>query len=354
VTEVIRGSYPTLHAEPAPSRGCTLAESNEERGGLVLFLSLAMAEAAHTQRPHVFFDLTAQGRNLGRIVMELYKDKVPVTAENFRKLCTGVCGVGKRTNKPLHYKGTHFHHIVKGHMLQGGDFSKGNGTGGESVYGGTFGDENLFGFGELSHSAPGVLSMANSGKNSNGSCFTIMGKADHHMNGKHVVFGRVIIGMEVVNKIEELATVQNVPISEVVVADCGELEHVPLLSCTPPTPNLMTEKNVLSSLKRGRETFDSTDQLLHGLHMMTGSDSAGDTGSDSSSNEKDKKSKSPKTHKGHHHEHKKRRHEHKKHKHGKEKKKHKHRHHKSKDQSGSTKSSHKSSTTKSSSYSQAY
>lgn len=120
-----------------------------------------------TVRPRCFFDIEVGELNVGRVIFELYADLCPITVENFRALCTGEKGLGKTTGKPLHYKGIIFHRVVKDFMIQGGDFSVGNGTGGESIYGGTFDDENL----DIKHDKPFLLSMANRGKNTNGSQF---------------------------------------------------------------------------------------------------------------------------------------------------------------------------------------
>ncbi|KAJ6306588.1 hypothetical protein OIU78_021829 [Salix suchowensis] len=176
--------------------------------------------------PLVFLDVSIDGDPAERIFIELFADVVPRTAENFRALCTvddtvfnskyivspgltgspyrltipdGEKGIGKTTGKPLHYKGSAFHRIIKEFMAQGGDFSKGNGTGGESIYGGKFADENFI----LRHEGAGRLSMANSGPNTNGSQFFITLKPQAHLDGKHVVFGKVVKGMDIVKKIEQ-------------------------------------------------------------------------------------------------------------------------------------------------------
>lgn len=168
--------------------------------------------------PKVFFDMTIGGEAAGRIVMELYADTVPKTAENFRCLCTGEKGVGKK-GLPLHYKGSLFHRCIKGFMLQGGDFTEGNGTGGESIFGVKFNDENF----KIKHTGPMLLSMANSGPNTNGSQFFITCEETSHLDGKHVVFGRVIEGEDVVRTIENLPTTQDRPDQDCVIADCGQL-----------------------------------------------------------------------------------------------------------------------------------
>ncbi|XP_068637048.1 peptidyl-prolyl cis-trans isomerase CYP40-like isoform X2 [Aristolochia californica] len=169
--------------------------------------------------PRCFLDIGIGGELEGRIVVELYTDVVPKTAENFRALCTGEKGVGVSTGLPLHYKGVKFHRVIKGFMIQGGDFSAGDGTGGESIYGSKFDDENL----ELKHERKGMLSMANSGPNTNGSQFFITTTRTSHLDGKHVVFGKVVKGMGVVRAIEHTPTGENgCPTSDVVIVDCGE------------------------------------------------------------------------------------------------------------------------------------
>jgi peptidylprolyl isomerase len=169
--------------------------------------------------PRVYFDITIGDKAAGRIVFELFADSVPKTAENFRALCTGEKGQGK-SGKPLHYKGSAFHRIIKQFMCQGGDFTRGNGTGGESIYGMKFEDENF----NKRHTEPGLLSMANAGPNTNGSQFFITTVVTSWLDGKHVVFGKVVEGMDVVEAMEAVGSSSGSTSAEVVIADCGELE----------------------------------------------------------------------------------------------------------------------------------
>ncbi|AFY36667.1 peptidyl-prolyl cis-trans isomerase cyclophilin type [[Leptolyngbya] sp. PCC 7376] len=175
-----------------------------------------MSEQAN---PKVFFDMTIGGEAAGRIVFELYADVVPETAENFRALCTGEKGMGKR-GKPLHYKGSSFHRVIPEFMCQGGDFTNGNGTGGESIYGDNFPDENF----QLKHSETGLLSMANRGPNTNGSQFFITTVLTPWLNGKHVVFGKAVEGLDVIEKIESHGSRSGATDAPVVIADCGEIK----------------------------------------------------------------------------------------------------------------------------------
>lgn len=168
--------------------------------------------------PQVFFDITIGGKPAGRITMELFADTVPKTAENFRALCTGEKGVGP-SGKPLHYKGSSFHRIIQDFMCQGGDFTRGNGTGGESIYGAKFADENFI----HKHTGPGVLSMANAGPNTNGSQFFLCTIKTGWLDGKHVVFGQVVDGLDVVDAMEAVGSSQGATSAPVVIADCGQL-----------------------------------------------------------------------------------------------------------------------------------
>ncbi|XP_063415307.1 peptidyl-prolyl cis-trans isomerase D-like [Mytilus trossulus] len=171
------------------------------------------------ENPRVFFDIEIGNESVGRIVFELFKDKLPKTAENFRALCTGEKGNGATTGLPLHFKGCPFHRIIKDFMVQGGDFSNKNGTGGESIYGEKFDDEGF----PYTHDKAGLLSMANSGPGTNGSQFFILCKPAHHLDGKHVVFGKVLKGMGVVRTLENTEKNEETPVKECKIADCGEI-----------------------------------------------------------------------------------------------------------------------------------
>lgn len=168
--------------------------------------------------PKVFFDMTIGGSAAGRIVMELRADVVPKTAENFRCLCTGEKGMGSN-GKPLHFKGSSFHRVIPNFMCQGGDFTMGNGMGGESIYGSKFPDENF----NLKHTGEGVLSMANAGPNTNGSQFFLCTVETAWLDGKHCVFGSVVEGMDVVKSIEAVGSQSGATSAPVVISDCGQL-----------------------------------------------------------------------------------------------------------------------------------
>lgn len=161
-------------------------------------------------RTRVFFDMTADSAPLGRITFELFNDVVPKTAENFRSLCCG---------EKYTYKGSSFHRVITQFMCQGGDFTRHDGTGGKSIYGEKFADENF----KLKHDQPGLLSMANAGPNTNGSQFFITTVPCSWLDGKHVVFGKVVSGMDIVKKIEGFGSQSGKTSKKITIADCGQL-----------------------------------------------------------------------------------------------------------------------------------
>jgi len=175
---------------------------------------LGEREGEGKTNPRVFLDISVGGEYVGRLGIELFSNVVPKTVENFRQLCTG------EADERLHFKGSIFHRVINRFMLQGGDFERADGSGGESIYGSKFKDENFL----LKHETPGLLSMANAGPDTNGSQFFITTVNCPHLDGKHVVFGQVRKGMGIVTDIEAMKTDDNDrPLEEVKIQDCGEL-----------------------------------------------------------------------------------------------------------------------------------
>lgn len=176
--------------------------------------------AVNPKNPQVFFEITIGDKVAGRVEMELFADTCPKTAENFLQLCVGT---KSKSGKVLHYKGSSFHRVIPDFMCQGGDFTAGNGSGGESIYGAKFDDETFEGKAGK-HFGPGTLSMANAGRNTNGSQFFICTAATPHLDGKHVVFGQVVKGYDVINKIEAVGSRSGKTSSKVTISDCGKVQ----------------------------------------------------------------------------------------------------------------------------------
>ena len=193
--------------------GKTLEAEEGQEGGATDGAKEQVGEPAAKRKanPRVYLNIRIGSEAIGKVVIELFSDVVPRTAENFRCLCTGEKGFG--------YKGSPFHRIIPQFMCQGGDFTKQNGTGGKSIYGVKFDDENF----QLKHTGPGMLSMANSGPNTNGSQFFICTAKTEWLDGKHVIFGHVVEGLDVVRKMEKVGTQSGKTSRPVAIVDCGEV-----------------------------------------------------------------------------------------------------------------------------------
>jgi len=176
--------------------------------------------AVNPANPKVFFEITIDGKAAGRIEMELFADTCPKTAENFLQLCVGT---KNKAGTALAFKGSSFHRVIPDFMCQAGDFTRGDGRGGESIYGGKFDDETFQGKAGK-HFGPGTLSMANAGPNTNGSQFFLCTAATPHLDGKHVVFGQVVTGYDVIKKIEAVGSRSGQTSAKVTISDCGKVE----------------------------------------------------------------------------------------------------------------------------------
>lgn len=184
-----------------------------------MFASNLFSKLKNIDNPIVFLEVSVNGYNIGRIYIELFADTAPKTSENFRQFCTGE---KLSSNKPVGYKNCSFHRVIKDFMLQGGDILNNNGTGSISIYGQNFSDENF----DVKHDGPGILSMANSGANTNGSQFFITTVKCPHLDNKHVAFGRVIDAesMNVVKNIEATPTnADDKPLYNILIVECGQM-----------------------------------------------------------------------------------------------------------------------------------
>jgi len=250
-----------------------------------------MDEKSKSSRPRVFLDLEIDTKSIGRIVIELFSDLVPITAENFRALCTGEKGKSKHSGKPLHYKGCVFHRIIKKFMCQGGDFTKGDGTGGESIYGYKFQDENFV----MKHTEPGLLSMANAGKNTNSSQFFITTVPCPHLDGKHVVFGKVVEGLEYVTVIENAPATPDThkPFATISIGNCGELEKISTGESTKSKRKATDEKDKKQKKKKSK-TRDEVSSSSESSEPESSSNESESSGSDTKDKKKHKKKKASK------------------------------------------------------------
>ncbi|KAL2318096.1 hypothetical protein Fmac_031972 [Flemingia macrophylla] len=242
---------------------------------------------AKKKNPTVFMDVSIDGDPVERMVFELFYDVAPKTAENFRALCTGERGVGPNTGKSLHYRGSFFHQIVKGSIARGGDFVKQNGTGGESIYGSKFPEESP----RLKHDAPGFLSMAVADRDTLGSHFIITFKADHHLDRKHVVFGKLVLGHDVLKKIEDVGDEEGLPSGTVKIINCGEHNaDGKKINKSKMGRDGSLETNSHEVMHKGRNKQFSRDRRKRRKNYSSESDSSSDSDMKSSESDSDSES----------------------------------------------------------------
>jgi len=226
--------------------------------GKLIMTYLQLKDATSLKNPRVYFDVEIGGKETGTVVFELFANIVPRTAENFRQLCTGEAGMSEFGRKgPLHFKNSIFHRVISGFMAQGGDFTKGNGTGGESIYGKKFADENF----KLRHTEKYLLSMANSGKNTNGSQFFVTFAQTPHLDRKHVVFGRVERGQEIIAKIQSVPTnAGDEPKAKIKVVKCGQMKlKVRTVEEKPAEKAAEEQKQEVSEFDSDEEMSESSE-----------------------------------------------------------------------------------------------
>ncbi|KAL3633440.1 hypothetical protein CASFOL_022202 [Castilleja foliolosa] len=247
----------------------------------------------------VFLDVSVDGDPLERMIFELFNDVAPRTAENFRALCTGEKGISLKTGKPLHYKGTFFHHIIKGHVAEAGDFLRQNGNYGESIYGGKFPVlvKCRYESPKLKHDGPGLLSMAIADRDEKGSLFAVTFKADHRLDRKRVVFGKLVDGYEVLKKIENAGDDKGIPAVLVKIVNSGEIHAVPDMPEKKRDNKLKmgkdaTEENNHEVKRKSKHKKSSRKKRKRRRYYTSESDSSTDTDSDSSESDTDSDSES--------------------------------------------------------------
>ncbi|EJD48973.1 hypothetical protein AURDEDRAFT_85252 [Auricularia subglabra TFB-10046 SS5] len=224
-------------------------------------------------RPRVFFDLALGDQQPARVIFELYNDIVPDTAENFRALATGEKGLSPLSQVPLYYKNSIIHRAIKGFMVQGGDFTKRNGSGGESIYGGPFPDEDL----SQPLDSEGLLVMANKGPNTNGSQWFVTLRACPHLDGKHVVFGRVLKGYDAIAAVADVPTDEkDRPLQPVVIVNCGELVR----KAAPPQPERSRKRSASVSRSASPEERDRRKRSRRSSGPGEDEDDRADSGDD--------------------------------------------------------------------------